>query len=67
MLASYGHVRDLPPKDGSVLPDDGFSMLWESRTRIEETRPRDCEALKTDDTLILATDPDREGEAITGT
>ena len=64
VLASYGHVRDLPAKDGSVNPDDGFGMTWEvaadSRKHVRAT----AEALKTDDTLILATDPDREGEAI---
>ncbi len=64
VLASYGHIRDLPSKDGSVKPDQDFEMLWEmdskSRQRINEI----VEALKTADGLILATDPDREGEAI---
>tara|TARA_Y100001934_G_scaffold280548_1_gene387545 strand:+ start:15872 stop:18514 length:2643 start_codon:yes stop_codon:yes gene_type:complete len=64
VLASYGHIRDLPSKDGSVRPDDDFDMSWEvdskSKKRIDEI----AKALKTDDTLILATDPDREGEAI---
>jgi len=64
VLASYGHVRDLPPKDGSVNPDDGFRMTWEvspqSRTHIKAI----ADALRRDNRLILATDPDREGEAI---
>ena len=64
VLASYGHVRDLPAKDGSVLPDDDFSMSWEvdaaSRKRLNDIG----NALKDADELILATDPDREGEAI---
>ncbi|MFC3711841.1 type I DNA topoisomerase [Sphingoaurantiacus capsulatus] len=64
VLASYGHVRDLPPKDGSVLPDDDFRMLWEvSADRSKQLRAISDEA-KSADTLILATDPDREGEAI---
>ena len=64
VLASYGHVRDLPAKDGSVSPDDGFSMLWEVAPESRKHIKAITEALKTDDTLILATDPDREGEAI---
>ena len=64
VLASYGHVRDLPAKDGSVSPDDGFSMLWEVAPDSRKHIKAITEALKTDDTLILATDPDREGEAI---
>ena len=64
VLASYGHVRDLPPKDGSVAPDDGFAMLWEVSADSRKHVKAIAEALKTDDTLILATDPDREGEAI---
>ena len=64
VLASYGHVRDLPSKDGSVRPDEDFDMSWEvdgkSKKRIDDI----AKALKGDDTLILATDPDREGEAI---
>jgi len=64
VLASYGHVRDLPPKDGSVRPDEGFAMDWSTAER-GETRIRDiAKALKDADGLILATDPDREGEAI---
>ncbi|MEO7365430.1 MAG: type I DNA topoisomerase [Sphingomicrobium sp.] len=64
VLASYGHVRDLPPKDGSVDPDDGFAMLWTpSPDRAKQLKAITDEARKAD-TLILATDPDREGEAI---
>ena len=64
VLASYGHVRDLPPKDGSVDPDDGFAMLWTpSPDRAKQLKAIADEAKKAD-TLILATDPDREGEAI---
>lgn len=64
VLASYGHVRDLPAKDGSVNPDDGFAMTWEIAADSRKHMKAITEALKTDDTLILATDPDREGEAI---
>lgn len=64
VLASYGHVRDLPAKDGSVDPEDGFAMLWEVAPESKKHVRAIAEALKTDDTLILATDPDREGEAI---
>ncbi|SOH93065.1 DNA topoisomerase-1 [Monaibacterium marinum] len=64
VLASYGHVRDLPPKDGSVDPDDNFEMKWEVATASQKHIKAIVEALKTDDKLILATDPDREGEAI---
>jgi DNA topoisomerase-1 len=64
VLASFGHVRDLPPKDGSVLPDEDFAMTWaidsKSKTRLNDI----ANALKASDKLILATDPDREGEAI---
>ena len=64
MVASYGHVRDLPAKDGSVKPDQDFAMEWEIGDR--SARPLDAiaQALKSADNLILATDPDREGEAI---
>ncbi len=66
VLASYGHVRDLPAKDGSVRPDEGFAMDWEV---YQDKRNRDqvkaiADAAKKADRLILATDPDREGEAI---
>lgn len=64
VLASYGHVRDLPPKDGSVLPDKGFEMAWEVDTKSAKHVRAIAEALKGEDRLILATDPDREGEAI---
>ncbi|QYK43060.1 MAG: type I DNA topoisomerase [Paracoccaceae bacterium] len=64
VLASYGHVRDLPAKDGSVDPDSGFAMTWEVAPESRKHVKAIADALKTDDTLILATDPDREGEAI---
>ncbi|GGF36680.1 DNA topoisomerase 1 [Aliidongia dinghuensis] len=64
VLASYGHVRDLPAKDGSVRPEEDFAMSWEVEDRAEK-RVRDIvHALKGAETLFLATDPDREGEAI---
>ena len=64
VLASYGHVRDLPPKDGSVDPDKDFDMLWQvSPDRSKQLKLITDEAKKAD-ALILATDPDREGEAI---
>ncbi|WP_102222748.1 type I DNA topoisomerase [Acidimangrovimonas sediminis] len=64
VLASYGHVRDLPPKDGSVDTDHDFAMKWEVASDSKKHVRAITEALKSDDTLILATDPDREGEAI---
>ncbi|KFI28508.1 DNA topoisomerase I [Haematobacter missouriensis] len=64
VLASYGHVRDLPPKDGSVDPEHDFSMKWEVASDSKKHVKAITDALKDDDTLILATDPDREGEAI---
>ncbi|WP_300534250.1 type I DNA topoisomerase, partial [uncultured Mameliella sp.] len=64
VLASYGHVRDLPPKDGSVDTDHDFAMKWEIANDSRKHVAAIAEALKTDDELILATDPDREGEAI---
>ena len=64
VLASYGHIRDLPSRNGSVDPDNKFEMLWEvdsfSRKHLKEI----TEAAKNSDKIILATDPDREGEAI---
>ncbi len=64
VLASFGHVRDLPSKNGSVEPDEDFAMKWAVDTK-SKTRIKDIEtALKSSDKLILATDPDREGEAI---
>ncbi|MBC8131173.1 MAG: type I DNA topoisomerase [Rhizobiaceae bacterium] len=64
VLASYGHVRDLPAKDGSVLPDDDFSMSWEVAKLSQKRLAEIAQAMKESDALILATDPDREGEAI---
>ncbi|MGH6887599.1 MAG: type I DNA topoisomerase [Rhizomicrobium sp.] len=64
VLASFGHVRDLPPKDGSVKPDDDFAMTWEVDARAQKRLKDIADALKNADKLILATDPDREGEAI---
>ncbi len=64
VLASYGHVRDLPPKDGSVDTDNGFEMLWEIASDSKKHVKAIADALALDNELILATDPDREGEAI---
>jgi DNA topoisomerase-1 len=64
VLASYGHVRDLPAKDGSVNPDDGFAMDWETYADKSKQLKAITDLAKTADRLILATDPDREGEAI---
>ncbi len=64
VLASYGHVRDLPPKDGSVDTDANFEMKWEVANDSKKHVKAIADALKDDDVLILATDPDREGEAI---
>ncbi len=64
VLASYGHVRDLPPKDGSVDPENGFDMKWEVASDSKKHIKAIADALKDDPALILATDPDREGEAI---
>ena len=64
VVASYGHVRDLPPKDGSVKPDQDFAMEWEIGERSAKPIDAIAKALKSSDHLILATDPDREGEAI---
>ncbi|MEL6196798.1 MAG: type I DNA topoisomerase, partial [Pseudomonadota bacterium] len=64
VLASYGHVRDLPPKDGSVRPDAGFDMDWEIDSKSAKHVRAIADAMKGEDRLILATDPDREGEAI---
>ena len=64
VLASYGHIRDLPSKDGSVKPDNDFEMVWEldagSKKRVNDI----AAAVKGAERLVLATDPDREGEAI---
>ncbi len=64
VLASYGHVRDLPEKEGSVLPDDDFEMFWEPLKKRGDPVGDIAKALKSADHLYLATDPDREGEAI---
>ncbi|HLA20887.1 MAG TPA: type I DNA topoisomerase [Pseudolabrys sp.] len=64
VLASFGHIRDLPAKDGSVDPDNNFKMLWEVDPQSQKRVNDIAHALKKADTLILATDPDREGEAI---
>ncbi len=64
VFASYGHIRDLPSKDGSVRPDEDFAMTWEQDTNSKKRMKEIIDALKAADTLILATDPDREGEAI---
>ncbi len=64
VLASYGHVRDLPPKDGSVDPEHDFDMKWEVASDSKKHVKAIADALAEDNALILATDPDREGEAI---
>ena len=64
VLASYGHVRDLPAKDGSVDPDQGFAMEWENYGDKARQLKAITDEAKKADRLILATDPDREGEAI---
>jgi DNA topoisomerase-1 len=64
VFASFGHVRDLPPKDGSVRPDEDFAMDWEVDGKAQKRLSEIAAAIKGTDKLILATDPDREGEAI---
>ena len=64
VLASFGHVRDLPPKDGSVDTDADFAMKWEIAADSKKHVKAIKDALASDPNLILATDPDREGEAI---
>src|ERR1700688_5175979 len=64
VLASFGHVRDLPPKSGSVDPDHNFKMLWEVDPKAQKRLNDIAKAVKGADKLILATAPDREGEAI---
>ena len=64
VVASYGHVRDLPAKDGSVLPDSDFAMSWEVDGKSEKHMKSIVQAVRGADSLFLATDPDREGEAI---
>ncbi|HKB21772.1 MAG TPA: type I DNA topoisomerase [Methyloceanibacter sp.] len=64
VLASYGHVRDLPSKNGSVLPDNDFEMHWDVEPKAAKRLDEIAKAVKGANKLILATDPDREGEAI---
>ncbi|MEN3791297.1 type I DNA topoisomerase [Fulvimarina sp. MAC3] len=64
VLASYGHVRDLPAKDGSVRPDEDFEMSWEVGKPSQKRLTEIAQAVRAADGLVLATDPDREGEAI---
>src|SRR5271170_4239641 len=64
VLASFGHVRDLPAKNGSVDPDHDFKMIWEVDAKAQKRLNDIAQAAKGADKLILATDPDREGEAI---
>ena len=64
VLASYGHVRDLPAKDGSVKPEADFEMSWQVDDKAEKRLKEIAQAAKRADEIILATDPDREGEAI---
>ena len=64
VMASYGHVRDLVPKEGAVDPDNAFTMKYEVIERNEKHVKAIMRALKKADALYLATDPDREGEAI---
>jgi DNA topoisomerase-1 len=64
VLASYGHVRDLPPKDGSVRPDEDFAMDWEVDSASQKRVDAIAKAITKGGKLLLATDPDREGEAI---
>ncbi|MEL6753473.1 MAG: toprim domain-containing protein, partial [Pseudomonadota bacterium] len=64
VLASYGHIRDLPSKDGSVDPENDFEMVWQADSKSNARIREIAEAVKGSEKLILATDPDREGEAI---
>ena len=64
VLASYGHVRDLPSKDGSVVPDDDFAMTYVTDDKSAKHVKAIADAMRGSDKLFLATDPDREGEAI---
>ncbi|MEC9151603.1 MAG: toprim domain-containing protein, partial [Pseudomonadota bacterium] len=64
VLASYGHVRDLPPKDGSVRPEENFSITWQIDPKAKKRLDEIAAALEGSGNLYLATDPDREGEAI---
>ena len=64
VLASYGHIRDLPPKDGSVRPEEDFAMDWELGDRADKPVSEIAKAVKGAEAVYLASDPDREGEAI---
>lgn len=64
VLASFGHIRDLPSKNGSVRPDEDFAMIWETDDRSKKHIAEIAKAIRGADHLYLATDPDREGEAI---
>ncbi len=64
VMASYGHVRDLPSKEGSVLPDEDFALTWDTDSKSEKRIKEIAAAVADSKKLILATDPDREGEAI---
>ena len=64
VYASYGHIRDLPSKDGSVDPDNDFAMVWQADSKSNARIREIADAVKGSEKLILATDPDREGEAI---
>src|ERR1700674_2351788 len=64
VIASFGHVRDLPSKNGSVEPDKDFEMHWDVDPKSQKIMKEISDAVKGADKLILATDPDREGEAI---
>ena len=64
VLASYGHIRDLPSKNGSVNPEKNFEMLWEIDSFSKKYLKEITDAVQESDKIILATDPDREGEAI---
>ncbi len=66
VLASYGHIRDLPSKNGSVDPDNQFKMIWEIDSFSKKYLKEITDVAKESDKIILATDPDREGEAIAG-
>ena len=64
VLASYGHVRDLPARSAAVRPDDGFAVRWALLPGADARLAQLAEAMRGADSLVLATDPDREGEAI---
>ena len=64
VIASFGHIRDLPSSEGSVKPDNDFEMSWEMDSKGKKQTKIIQDALKSANSLILATDPDREGEAI---